>query len=318
MARNKRRIVPTSRTLKERFKLEIYKNWQLYLIMVLPLIWLITFRYIPMVGVQIAFKNYRAVDGIFGSKWVGFENFMKFFNSYLFADVMKNTVILSVYSLLAGFPLPIIYALALNNTKRKRLKKVTQMFAYMPHFISLVVLVGMIIQFVNKRVGIINILIAALGGTPQDFMANSASFTHLYVWSDVWQNVGWNSIIYIAALSGIDPDLHESAEIDGANRFQRMLHIDIPGILPTIVMLLIMNTGYMMSIGFEKAFLMQNDLNRNASEILSTYVYKMGLASVSPDFSYGAAIGLFNSIINLVIILSVNKIAKKAADVSLW
>lgn len=301
-----------------RCKAALQRDWQLYLIMAVPFIWLIVFRYIPMVGVQIAFRDYRAVDGIFGSKWAGFDYFKKFFESYMFVDVMKNTIILSVYTLVAGFPLPIIFALALNSSRRKKLKKATQMVAYMPHFISLVVMVGMVIQFLNKRMGIINLGISALGGTPQDFMASPQAFPHIYVWSDIWQNLGWNSIIYIAALSGIDMDLHESAQIDGANRFQRMIHIDIPGIVPTIIMLLIMNTGYMMSIGFEKAFLMQNDLNRNASEILSTYVYKMGLASAFPDFSYGAAIGLFNSVINLVIILSVNKIAKKFADVSLW
>lgn len=318
MQGKKAAVVKKNKPWTERFKIAIRRNWQLYLIMAVPFIWLIVFRYIPMVGVQIAFRNYRAVDGIFGSQWVGFEYFKKFFESYMFSDVMKNTIILSVYTLVAGFPLPIIFALALNNTRRKKLKKTTQMIAYMPHFISLVVMVGMIIQFLNKRMGIINMGISALGGTPQDFMANPSAFPHIYVWSDVWQNLGWNSIIYIAALSGIDMDLHESAQIDGANRFQRMIHIDIPGIIPTVIMLLIMNTGYMMSIGFEKAFLMQNDLNRNASEILSTYVYKMGLASAFPDFSYGAAIGVFNSVINLVIILSVNKIAKKFAGISLW
>lgn len=318
MQGKKAAVVKKNKPWTERFKIAIRRNWQLYLIMAVPFIWLIVFRYIPMVGVQIAFRNYRAVDGIFGSQWVGFEYFKKFFESYMFSDVMKNTIILSVYTLVAGFPLPIIFALALNNTRRKKLKKTTQMIAYMPHFISLVVMVGMIIQFLNKRMGIINMGISAIGGTPQDFMANPSAFPHIYVWSDVWQNLGWNSIIYIAALSGIDMDLHESAQIDGANRFQRMIHIDIPGIIPTVIMLLIMNTGYMMSIGFEKAFLMQNDLNRNASEILSTYVYKMGLASAFPDFSYGAAIGVFNSVINLVIILSVNKIAKKFAGISLW
>lgn len=318
MQEKKTVAVKNKKPCMERFKLALRRNWQLYLIMAVPFIWLIVFRYIPMVGVQIAFRNYRAADGIFGSQWVGLEYFKKFFDSYLFTDVMKNTIILSVYNLIANFPLPIIFALALNNTRRKKLKKTTQMIAYMPHFISLVVMVGIVIQFLNKRVGIINMGIAALGGQPQDFMASAPAFKHIYVWSDVWQNLGWNSIIYIAALSGIDQDLHEAAQIDGANRFQRMFHIDIPGIVPTIVMLLIMNTGYMMSLGFEKAFLMQNDLNRGASEILSTFVYKMGLASSFPDFSYGAAIGLFNSVINLVIILVVNKIAKKFAGISLW
>ena len=318
MQEKKTVAVKNKKPCMERFKLALRRNWQLYLIMAVPFIWLIVFRYIPMVGVQIAFRNYRAADGIFGSQWVGLEYFKKFFDSYLFTDVMKNTIILSVYNLIANFPLPIIFALALNNTRRKKLKKTTQMIAYMPHFISLVVMVGIVIQFLNKRVGIINMGIATLGGQPQDFMANASAFKHIYVWSDVWQNLGWNSIIYIAALSGIDQDLHEAAQIDGANRFQRMFHIDIPGIVPTIVMLLIMNTGYMMSLGFEKAFLMQNDLNRGASEILSTFVYKMGLASSFPDFSYGAAIGLFNSVINLVIILVVNKIAKKFAGISLW
>lgn len=304
--------------ISNKFIINVKRDYQLYFIMAIPFLWLLIFRYIPMLGVQIAFRDYRAADGIFGSEWVGLDYFTKFFQSYLFADVMKNTITLSLYSLIAGFPLPIIFALALNNSRRRRLKKATQMIAYIPHFISIVVLVGMIIQFLNKRVGIVNELVVAMGGTTKDFMADPKAFPHLYVWSDVWQNLGWNSIIYIAALSGVDVDLHESAQIDGANRFQRMIHIDLPGIKPTIVMLLIMNTGYMMNIGFEKAFLMQNDLNRNASEILSTYVYKMGLASTSPNFSYGAAIGLFNSMINLVIIFVVNKLAKKLAGISLW
>lgn len=293
-------------------------NYQLYIIILIPLIWLFIFRYIPMYGVQIAFRKFQASKGILGSQWVGFLNFKKFFNSYMFSQVIKNTVVISFYQLLAGFPFPIILALALNNTLRLRFKKFVQMVTYMPHFISMVVMVGMVIQFLSPKVGIINFLIQSLGGTPKDFLAEPSYFSSIYVWSGVWQSCGWGTIIYLAALAGIDAELHEAAAIDGANRFQRMLHVDLPGILPTITILLIMNAGNIMNVGFEKAFLLQNNLNLDTSEIISTYTYKMGLASAGADFSYAAAIGLFNSVINLLLIMIVNMISKKTMETSLW
>jgi ABC-type polysaccharide transport system permease subunit len=293
-------------------------SYQLYIIIALPLAWLFIFRYIPMYGVQIAFRNFKANKGILGSDWIGLTNFIKFFNSYNFSRVIRNTLIISIYDLLVGFPFPIILALALNNTRHARFKKTVQMVTYMPHFISMVVMVGMILQFLSPKIGFINQMISMFGGTKKDFLADPKYFSSIYVWSDIWQGCGWATIIYLAALSGISPEMHEAAIIDGANRFQRMLYIDVPGIVPTITILLIMNSGYIMNVGFEKAFLLQNNLNLDASEIISTYTYKMGLASAGADFSYASAIGLFNSVVNVILITIVNFLAKKTSQTSLW
>ena len=293
-------------------------NYQLYLIIAIPLIWLIIFKYVPMVGAQIAFKDYRAVDGIFGSKWVGLKNFKRFFSNYQFWQVLKNTVTISLYQLIAGFPFPIILALAMNATLRTKFKKTVQMVTYMPHFISVVVLVGMVLQFTNPRVGIINTVIKAFGGTPIDFMSKSSLFSSIYVWSGVWQSCGWGTIIYLAALAGVDTELHEAAMLDGASRFKRMIHIELPLIVPTMVTMLILQFGRIMDLGFEKIYLMQNSLNRDASEVISTLVYKVGLAANVPDFAYATAIGLFNSVINLALVLIVNKVCKKISGTGLW
>ncbi|MDR2094099.1 MAG: sugar ABC transporter permease [Treponema sp.] len=300
------------------FKRVWRENYQLWFIILIPLVWLIVFKYWPMYGAQIAFRNYRAVDGIWGSRWVGFSNFLKLFRNYMFPRIIKNTLIVSFYQLIISFPFPVILALALHNTMRIRFKKTVQMITYMPHFISVVVLVGMIMQFTNPHVGLINKLITALGGTARDFMASGTAFFHIYVWSNVWQNCGWGTIIYLAALSGVNMELHEAAMIDGASRFKRMLYIDIPCIIPTAVVLLIMDVGRIMAIGFEKAFLMQNLMNISSSEIISTYAYKVGLAQAAADFSYSTTISLFNSIINLILIFTVNAIASKWGETSLW
>jgi ABC-type polysaccharide transport system permease subunit len=271
-----------------------------------------------MYGAQIAFRNYRAVDGIWNSRWVGFSNFLKLFRSYMFPRIIRNTLIVSIYQFLISFPFPIILALALHNTLRTWFKKTVQMVTYMPHFISVVVLVGMILQFTNPHVGLINKLLESMGGTPRDFIASPIAFYHLYVWSHVWQNCGWGTIIYLAALSGVNMDLHEAAMIDGASRLKRMIHIDIPCIIPTAIVLLIMDAGRIMDIGFEKAFLMQNLMNISGSEIISTYAYKVGLAQAAADFSYSTTISLFNSVINLILIVTVNAIASKWGETSLW
>ncbi|MDR2932532.1 MAG: ABC transporter permease subunit, partial [Oscillospiraceae bacterium] len=234
-----------------RVKRDMKMSYQLYLIILLPLIWLLIFKYVPMYGVQIAFRNFKATKGIMGSDWVGLTNFIKFFGDYMFTNVIKNTLSISLYSLIAGFPFPIILALALNNCIRPRFKKTVQIVTYMPHFISTVVLVGMILQFLSPHVGIVNFAIKALGFAPIDFMANPDMFSSIYVWSGVWQNCGWGTIIYLAALAGVDYGLHEAAMIDGASRFQRMIHIDLPGIIPTATILLIMNAGSIMNVGFE-------------------------------------------------------------------
>ena len=296
----------------------IKRNWQLYVIFLLPLIWFILFRYWPMLGVQIAFKDFRMGDTILSARWIGLGNFTRFFNHHLFWVLIRNTLSLTIYQLVAGFPIPIIFALALNTTYRTKMKKTVQYITYMPYFISTVVMVGILMQLMNPRIGVINNIIAALGFDRIDFMANPDLFASVYVWSGIWQNFGWNSIIYLAALSGVSPELHESAMIDGASRFKRILHIDIPGILPTITILLILNFGSMMSVGFEKVFLMQNNLNLPVSQVISTYVYTIGLRNMPPEFSFGTAIDLFNSVISITLIIIVNNVARKLSETSLW
>ncbi len=302
------------KSLRRRLKL----SWELYLIILLPVIWLLVFCYYPMYGVQIAFRKFVPRLGILGSQWVGLDNFIKFFKSYNFERVIVNTLAINIYDLIAGFPVPVILALLLNNTLKTRFKKFVQIVTYMPYFISTVVMVGIIIQFLSPKVGIVNYFITALGGPEIDFMGKPEYFRHIYVWTNIWQGTGWTAIIYLSALSSIDPGLHEAALVDGANRFQRMWHIDIPGILPTIAIMLTLRMGNIMNIGFEKIFLMQNNLNISTSEVMSTYIYKTGLAAAAPDYSYSAAIGFFNSVINFVLISMVNYINAKINEVSLW
>jgi putative aldouronate transport system permease protein len=273
-----------------------------------------------MVGVIIAFKKFSPVYGIFDSPWVGLKNFTKFFNSHWFERTVTNTMSLSFYTLLAGFPIPIILALSLNVLRKDKFKRFVQTVTYMPHFISVVVLVGMLSQLFNPIIGLYgNISRIFTGETPRDILGLANVFPHMYVWSGIWQQMGWNSIIYIAALSAVDPELHEAAEIDGASRFKRVRHIDLPTILPTITILLILQAGRIMNVGFQKVFLMQNSLNLKTSEVISTYVYRIGLGSGgNSDFSYAAAIGLFNSFINLLLIITVNWISRKLSETSLW
>jgi len=271
-----------------------------------------------MYGLQIAFRDYRAVDGIWGSRWIGLANFIKFFNSYEFKRVVTNTLGIAIYNLIASFPMPIMLAIALNVSYRNKFKKVTQYVTYMPYFISTVVMVGIILRFLNPRIGVVNKLITALGGEAVDFMAVPEYFKSIYVWSGVWQYTGWNSIIYLAALASVSPELHEAAMIDGASRFKRVIYIDLPGIMPTAVILLILNCGHLMNVGFEKVFLMQNPLNLRTSQVIATYEYSVGLKSAAANFSYATAIGFFNSVINLILIVIVNKIAKKYTEISLW
>lgn len=294
---------------------KLWGSWQLYVCLLPAFLYLIVMNYAPMYGVQIAFRNYVAKKGIWGSEWVGLRHFTTFVHSVQFPVLIRNTLLLSLYSLLIGFPINILLALMLHEVKCVPFKKLVQNATYIPHFISIVVLVAMISNFTSPSIGFINKFIVALGGSPIDFMGDSKWFRTVYIASDIWQNSGWNSIIYIAALSGIDPQLYEAASIDGANRFQRILHINIPGILPTIVMLLILNCGSILSVGYEKAFLMQNTLNSDVSEIISTYVYKIGLQG--SKYSYSAAIGLFNSVINFGILLSVNAISKRLSNITL-
>lgn len=299
---------------------DVRRDWQLYLFLLLPLVYIIIFSYVPMLGLQISFKDYNGRQGMWGSPWVGLKHFYSFFTNHYFVRTLSNTLILSAYSIICSFPFPIIMALVMNSLRSKAMKNICQTISTLPHFISTVVLVGMLFQFFNSRYGIYgNIAMLVNGTRPDDLFASASNFRHFYIWSGVWQNFGWDSIMYLAALAGVDPCLHEAATIDGASRFQRVIHVDIPSILPTIVILLIMRTGKVMTIGFEKVYLMQNDLNLTTSEVISTYVYKMGLsASGKTDFSYSTAIGLFNSVINMILITVVNKIADVLSGTSMW
>lgn len=298
---------------KKRIKLRksILSRWQLYLFLLLPLIWLLVFQYVPMSGLVIAFERYNPRDGFFGSPWVGFDNFIKFFKSVHFKQVLVNTLTLSLYSLLI-FPLPIIFALFLNAMLGKRYKKIVQTVTYIPYFISTVVMVGLVYQVLDYRNGFYGSIYMLISGkTAPNILADGGVFKHIYVWSGVWQTLGYNSIIYIAALSSVDQAQHEAAMIDGASRFQRMLYVDVPAILPTASIMLVLAVGNIMNVGFEKVLLMQNNLNMNYSEIISTYVYKVGLASGITDFSLSTAIGMFNSVINFVLLLIANATSKK-------
>ena len=292
------------------------QNKALYVMILPAFLYIFIFNYCPMYGVQIAFRNFTFADGITGSKWVGMKWFNYFFNSNNFVNVVSNTLILNFYNLLAGFPVPILLALMMNAVPGKRFKRVAQTVTYLPHFISVVVLVGMMSCMFSVNSGWVNALVKACGGTPTYIMGEAKYFRHVYVWSGVWQEMGWNSIIYLAALTSIDPGLHEAAMIDGAGKLRRIWHVDLPGILPTIAILLIMRFGQMMSLGFDKAYIMQNSLNYSVSEVLSTYIYKQGIKSTK--YSYSAAISLFNNLVNLVMLVTVNKISDKLSGNSLF
>ncbi len=308
---------PRKTTLVQSVQREIYKNWSLYLLVAVPVIYLIIFKYIPMYGVQIAFRRYQPVYGIEGSPWVGLDYFEQFMTNYKFWDIIRNTLSISIYSLLT-FPLSIILAVLLNYIPFRKFQKTVQLVSYAPHFISTVVMVSMILQFLDTRTGLVNALITALGGEAINFMGRKDLFYHIYVWSGVWQGVGYASIIYIAALAGVSPELHEAAIMDGATIMKRVWHIDLPSILPTVMIMFIMQCGTVMSVGYEKVYLMQNSMNLEVSEVIDTYVYKQGLTSTMPKYSYSTAVGLFVSIINVILLVTVNTIAKKASGSSLW
>lgn len=306
--------------MQKSLKKRLRANWQCYIFLILPLAYLLIFKYYPMLGVQIAFKKYSLRLGIWGSPWVGLKNFMKFFNNIMFERTIINTLRLSFYSILAGFPFPILFALALNSLRGDKTRKLIQTITYIPHFISTVVMVGMIMQVFHNTVGLYGALGRLFTGTkPPDLFASPDAFVHMYVWSGVWKTFGWSSILYIACLGNVNGELMEAAEIDGANRLQRVWHVEVPALLPTIIIQLILRMGSVMSVGFEKAFLMQNDLNLRTSEVISTYVYKQSLgATTKADYSYSTAVDLFNSFINLLFIVTVNQISRKVSDTSLW
>lgn len=294
----------------------IRQHWPLYLFLLPTIAYFLIFRFYPMYGLQLAFKNYRVVDGISGSPWAGLEHFRRFFTTADFGKLMGNTLSVSILTLIFTFPLPIILALLLNQLTSLKYKKLVQTTVYAPHFISTVVMVGMIFLFTSPSSGLINKIIEAFGGKAVHFTAEPGWFVPMYVISEIWQSTGWGSILYLAALAGVSPELHEAALVDGANKFQRVWHIDIPGILPTIVIMMILNAGKIMNVGFEKAYLMQTSLNIKASEIIATYVYKRGV--LKSQISLSTAVGLFDSVVNMILVVSVNWISRKVTDSSLF
>ena len=311
MKANQTKVKKKGRTVRA-FK----RDLSLWLFCVPGVVLTFIFSYIPMYGIQLAFRRYNAKAGILESPWVGLYYFQRFFSSPYFGTTIKNTLILSLYGLIVSFPLPIILALMLNSLRFKKYRKVIQTVTYAPNFISTVVMCGMITLFLSPSIGVINQIMKSMGIDAVNFMAKKEYWRHIYVWTGVWQSTGWSSVIYFAALAGISPELHEAAKVDGATKFQLIRYIDLPSILPTATILLIMNCGSILSIGFEKAYLLQNSLNGSVSEIISTYVYKVGL--VNNDMSYSTAIGLFNTVVNLVLLIIVNKASDKMSGNSLW
>ena len=309
-----RKIVPKHSSLLTRIR----RTRALYMLLIPAIVFLIVFHYYPMYGAIIAFKNYTISGGILGSEWVGLKNFQKFINYYEFPLILKNTLRISIYTITASFFIKLILSLSLNCMRLEGYKKIVQTVTYMPHFISTVVIVGILIRFFNPSIGPISKLIQSLGGTNRDLMGVSEAVPHIYVWSGIWQNAGWSTILYLATLSSVDPTLHEAAIVDGATRMHRVWHIDLPTLIPTIVITLIMDMGRVMSVGADKLLLMQNSLNLSTTQIISTYVYGVGIASASPQYSYGAAISLFNTVINFSLLMIVNTISKKLNQAALW
>ena len=301
--------------MKNKYK-KIRKYAGLYIMLAIPFLWYIIFKYIPMYGLQIAFKRFNPTLGITKSPWVGLTYFKQFFDSYYFGNILWNTVSLSLFTMLVGFPMPIILALLINEIKNTKFQKVVQNITYMPNFLSVVVIVSMLTLFSNRDYGLFNKIGALFGAAPVDFMAKPAWFQPLYVFSNVWQYMGFNAIIYIAALASVDQELYEAASIDGASRMQKIIHISLPCIMGTIIIMFIMRIGSLMSVGFEKVYLMQNSVTLSASEVISTFIYKNGIQK--GQFSYSTAVGLFNSVINFTLLMLANFVSKKATKTSLW
>ena len=292
--------------------------WQLYLLLLPTVVYFALFRYLPMVGIQIAFKDFNPIAGYWGSPFVGLKHFTRFFSSYYAEREIVNTVILSFGTLIFSFPMPIILALLLNEVRNSKVKKVIQTVTYAPHFLSLVVVVGLVSALTNINYGLVNKLLLRAGvlEEPLNFMTSAEWFRPLYIISSIWQETGWNAVIYMAALSAVDVQLYEAAEVDGAGRLRRIWHVTIPCIAPTMITMLILNAGKVMNIGYEKVLLMQNDLNKSTSDVITTYVYQQGV--LKGQYSYSTAVNLFNSVINTVLVVVVNAISRKVSDTSLW
>ncbi|TWD98791.1 carbohydrate ABC transporter membrane protein 1 (CUT1 family) [Neobacillus bataviensis] len=307
------RVKPTKKAnILNTFK----RDYQLWLMILPAIVVIVIFNYIPMYGIQLAFREFDFTKGFTGGEWVGLKYFDQFIHNYMFKDLMTNTITISLATIILGFPAPIIMALIINQVFGKRWKKTLQTTVYLPHFISMVVMVGLLNVLLSPETGVVGHLMRALGLGDINLLASEKTFVPVYVLSDIWQHAGWNSIIYLAALASVDPQLYDSAKIDGASRWQTIRYVDIPAIVPTMIILFILSMGNILNTGFEKIFLMQNPLNLPVSEVIATYVYKIGI--ISSQFSYSAAIGLFNTLINFVFLLAMNTIAKRFSNISLW
>lgn len=295
---------------------QIKKNRYLLLMLFPVVLYFVIFCYIPMFGNIMAFEDYSVGKGFFHSEWVGFRWFREFFSSVYFGRLMKNTLLISIYSLIIGFPIPVIFALLLNEIKDGPFKRITQTISYLPHFISVVVVVGLLFNFLSPIDGVVNVFLKSMGKDAVNFMSEPGWFRTLYIGSNIWQNFGWDSIIYLAALSSVDPQLYEAAQIDGAGKFKQMLHVTLPAIMPTIIILLIMNVGNIMNVGFEKIILMYSPATYETADVISTYVYRRGI--LGSQFSFSASVGLFNSVINFALLFTVNKISNRVSEISLW
>ena len=296
-------------------KRDVQRHWGIYLMFVPVFIYFIVFHYLPLYGAQIAFKDYIPIRGIEGSKWVGFKHFASFFNGLYFGRLMRNTLLLSLFQLLFGFPAPIILALLMNELRCRPFKRVVHTVTYLPYFVSLMVVCSLVINFTSVN-GLINDIIEALGGKRSSLLLNPANYRTIHVASGIWQNMGWNSIVYMAALSNVDQELYEAAVIDGANRWKQTLHVTLPGIVPTIVIMLIMRLGQIMNVGFEKVILLYNDATLETADVISTYVYRRGL--LENAYSFSAAVGLFNSVVNTVLLVGANTISRRLNETSLF
>ena len=316
MLADARAVTSLRRRSATRIKRRILKHWEYYLLVLIPMAYIVIFKYVPMVGAQIAFRDFNVIQGMWGSPWVGFREFTRFFESPSFWRLIENTFTISITRLVLGFPAPIILALALNEIRARTFKRTVQMVTYAPHFISTVVMASMIILFLNPRLGLFGVLMRAVGVPPVNYLAVASHFKFVYALSDIWQHAGYGAIIYMAALTSINPELYEAARIDGASRLQKIIHVDLPGIMPTMVILLILEFGEIMEVGFEKIYLLQNPVNISASEIIQTYVYKIGIINAS--FSFASAVGLFNSVINFILLVGVNAAARRISNTSLW
>jgi putative aldouronate transport system permease protein len=308
-------ILPSNKTLKQRLKADFTRNKFIYLMALPVLAYYITFNYMPMYGIIIAFKQYSPKLGILGSKFIGLKWFIEFFGSYYFSRLITNTLLISIYDILWAFPAPIILALLLNEIKHKIFKRTVQTVTYLPYFMSLVVVCGILIDFCATN-GVISDMLAWFGVERSNLLGNPKLFRTIYIGSGLWQHIGWGSIIYLAALSGIDPSLYEASVIDGAGRWKQLLHVTIPGILPTIIILLILRLGSIMGVGYEKIILLYNQQTRETADVISTFVYRKGL--LESNYSYSTAIGLFNSVINFIFLVVANKLSSRLTNTSLW